>query len=67
MQKYFKFSLKKYAQITLGFLAICKEKKYIYIFSGFVWQKPNFSCNKTTQNRLKGCLSKTSLNPKKPL
>jgi hypothetical protein len=36
MQKYFKFSLKKYTQITLGVLAICKEKKYIYIFLDFV-------------------------------
>jgi hypothetical protein len=44
MQKYFKFSFKKDAEIILVFLAICKrKKKYIFfIFLGFVWQKPFF-------------------------
>jgi hypothetical protein len=46
MQKYFKFSFKKDAEIILVFLAICKRKKkeniYIFYFLGFVWQKPFF-------------------------
>jgi hypothetical protein len=54
MQKHFKFSLKKNAQITLGFFFCHMQEKKIFfnIFLGFVWQKPIF--NK--------CLSNTPLN-----
>jgi len=42
-----------------------QEKKITFL--DFVWQKPVFSWNKTIQNKLKGCLSDTPLNKKKPL
>ena len=53
--------------INLGFLAIYEKKKNIfYYFLDFVWQKSIFSYNKTTQNKLKGCLSNIPFNQNKP-
>jgi hypothetical protein len=43
-----------------------EEKTFFIIFLGFVWQKSIFSCNKTTQNKLKGCLSNTPFNQNNP-
>jgi hypothetical protein len=45
MQKYFQISLKKDAQITLGFLwpyARKKENKYIFIFFKTLFDKNSF-------------------------
>jgi len=48
-----------------------QEKKYYFIIFivfilSFVWKKSIF-CNKTPQNKPKGCLSNTPLKKKKPL
>ena len=42
MQKYFKFSLKKDAQITLGFLVICQKKKLFLFFEALFGKKTIF-------------------------
>jgi len=57
--------LENFAQIDLGFLAICKKKEiFLYYSFRFVWYKPIFWI-KTNQNRSKGCLPNTTLNQKK--
>ena len=39
---------------------------FILLFLGFVWQKPNFHCNKTTKIGLRKSFSKHTLKQKIP-
>ena len=66
--KIFYIFFEKDAKIILDFYGHMHEKKItIIIFRICLEKNPIFSSNKTTQNKLKGCLSKTHLNPKKNL